>query len=617
MVKSRYLLATARTYSHNKGRFLANFFTVFFAIALTGGLSAIPETFAESYAKNYSETNAPDLIIKSKAYTGFSKTEIESIQSEETVEGAEPFFAVDAKEDDGTYNRFYVFDFDTQAIGLPKVLKGALPANPNEILVEQGSKNRVSYAVGETVHITTSALAMFASKDLLVTGIADSPMYCSVAKERANLEDENDKQYIRSVFYINRKTIPHYAQQMEMYTDLYVRLKIEHNYLTEEYQKAVDGAKNALLSTYGENKIAILTLEQNTSYALYHGYTDKIRIIGYIFPFFFLAVCALINHITITRLIKDERPLLGVYSSAGISKGKLVVKYIGFIGIAVGLGAVFGYLIGVPLLPLVVYRAYIAVFQMNGCPISFLAPTAIVAALALLLLSVGISAYAALNYLKEEPSNLMRDKAPVPGKKILLERISWLWKAFPFWLKSSLRNIFRQKKNLILTMLSIIGSTLLVLIGLSLLNVSDALKEDELFSNVASSMGLISAVIVLFAVSMSVPVLYSLANMNVADRRRELATLKVLGYHDIQCLNYTFREIFMISILSVILGLPLSALIIDGVLHYLGFGSIADVQWWSYVLTAAIVLASMVGINYMLYPRIKAIDMCDSLKSNE
>ena len=158
---------------------------------------------------------------------------------------------------------------------------------------------------------------------------------------------------------------------------------------------------------------------------------------------------------------------------------------------------------------------------------------------------------------------------------------------------------------------------MLVLIGLALLNVSDALSENELFSNVASSMGLISTVIVLFAVGMSMPVLYSLANMNVADRRRELATLKVLGYHDIQCLNYTFREIFMISIFAVIVGLPISALVIDVVLRYLEFGSLQDVQWWSYVGTAIIVLISMVGINYMLYPRIKNIDMCDSLKSNE
>lgn len=617
MVKSKYLLATRRTFLHNKGRFLANFFTVFFAVALTGGLGALPDTFAESYIKNYSETNAPDLIIKSKAYTGFDTMEIDDIRNQEMVDGVEAFFTVDAKEEDGTYNRFYIFDFDNLSIGKPLVVNGRYPTAHGEVVVEQPTKNIVSYNVGDAVHITTSSMAMFAPKDLVVTGVVDSPMYASMARERANLEDENDKQYIRSVFYIEKKTLPHFAQVMNMTTDLYVRLKIQRNYLTDDYKNQVNQIKDALVEKYGAENIAVLTLEENTSYALFHGYTDKIRTMSFIFPFFFLAVCALINHITITRLIKDERSLLGVYSSAGISKGKLVSKYMFFIGTSVAFGGIFGYAVGVPLLPLVVYKAYAAVFQMHGCPLTFLSPIAILAALLLIALAVGISAYAALSYLKKEPSNLMRDEAPVAGKKILLERIRWLWKLFPFRIKSSLRNIFRQRKNFVLTTLSIIGSTLLVLLGLSLLNVSDALKEDELFSNVASSMGLISAVIVLFAVSMSIPVLYSLASMNVVDRRRELATLKVLGYHDIQCLNYTFREIFMISVLAVIIGLPISALITDGILRYLNFGSIVDVQWWSYVCTAVIVLVSMVGINYMLYPRIKSIDMCDSLKSNE
>ena len=617
MVSDKYSLATRRTYLRNKGRFLANFFTVFFAIALTGGLGALPNTFAESYLRNYTEGNAPDLILKSKAYTGFSQTEIENIRAEEVVESAEEFFTVDAKEEDGTYNRFYIFDFDTQAIAKPRLLEGSYPTKNSEVLVEKPSRNRVSYSVGTTLTFTTPSLAMFVPGELTVSGIGDSTMYCSVAKERANLENLEDKQYIQSVFYINRKALPTFVQNLGLYTDIYVRLKVQRNYLTDEYKNAVTSIKTSLLQKYGEDKIAILTLEENTSYALYHGYTDKIHVIGYIFPFFFLAVCALITHITITRLIKDERSLLGVYVSAGISKRRLVGKYVAFIGVSVGLGSVIGYFVGVPLLPLVVYNAYNAVFQMHGCPIYFFSATAIVSSIILLALSIGITVYAAASFLNEEPSNLMHDKAPAPGKKILLERIPWLWKHLPFWLQSSLRNIFRQKKNFLLTTLSIIGSTLLVLIGFALLNVSDALKEDELFSNVASSMGLISAVIVAFAISMSVPVIFSLANMNIVDRRRELATLKVLGYHDIQCLNYTFREVFMISVLAVLLGLPLSAWIVDAVLRYLEFGSIADVTWWSYALTAAVVLISMVGINYMLYPRIRAIDMCDSLKANE
>ena len=183
-----------------------------------------------------------------------------------------------------------------------------------------------------------------------------------------------------------------------------------------------------------------------------------------------------------------------------------------------------------------------------------------------------------------------------------------------FRYKSSFRNIFRQKKNLILTSLSIIGSTLLVLIGFALFDASFALKEDALFGNVASTMGIISMVIILFAVAMAIVVIYSLANMNIADRQRELATLKVLGYHDRECSFYTFREIMIISILAVIIGIPLSTLVVAFVLQYLDFGTINDVKWYSYLGTFGIIIVTTLLVNLLLYPKIKAVNMNDSLK---
>ena len=109
----------------------------------------------------------------------------------------------------------------------------------------------------------------------------------------------------------------------------------------------------------------------------------------------------------------------------------------------------------------------------------------------------------------------MKREAPKPGKKILFERIPFLWNKLPFRYKSSFRNIFRQKKNLILTSLSVIGSTVLLMLGFGLLDISHALKDDALFGNVASSMGSVSFVIILFALSMAIVVIYSLANMNI------------------------------------------------------------------------------------------------------
>ncbi|MDD7043681.1 MAG: hypothetical protein PUI68_06015, partial [Mollicutes bacterium] len=87
------------------------------------------------------------------------------------------------------------------------------------------------------------------------------------------------------------------------------------------------------------------------------------------------------------------------------------------------------------------------------------------------------------------------------------------------------------------------------------------------------------------------------------------------GYHDKECSFYTFREIMIISIGSALLALPISALLMYLVFSWLDFGSVSDVQWYSYIFSFAIVILSTVLVNLLLYPKIKTVDMNDSLKT--
>ena len=116
---------------------------------------------------------------------------------------------------------------------------------------------------------------------------------------------------------------------------------------------------------------------------------------------------------------------------------------------------------------------------------------------------------------------------------------------------------------------------------------------------------------------MAVSVVYALANMNISERVREIATLKVLGYTETECSLYTFREIFIITVFAVILGLPISTAIIAGVLEYLEFGNISEVEWYSYIATFCIIILSTLIVNLILIRRIRKIDMNGSLKSIE
>ena len=102
--------------------------------------------------------------------------------------------------------------------------------------------------------------------------------------------------------------------------------------------------------------------------------------------------------------------------------------------------------------------------------------------------------------------------------------------------------------------------------------------------------------------------------MNISDREREIATLKVLGYHDFECSMYTFREILIMSVVASLVGLPISALVIYFIFGYLDFGSLSDVRWSSYLFTFLLVLSMTMVLNLLLYPKIKRINMNDSLK---
>lgn len=644
MVKMKTFNKTVwRSFFQNKGRFIGNSLIVMISLALSSGLASMPSLYQEAYIEeNYVSKNVPDIILKNKTEDGFSEEDIEKIKKEEDVKFTLQSMNVDYENGDSIY-RIYVHDISSE-VGKLTLLDGQYPTSTYDfsknvpVLALEGNKNRNTYKIGDTVVIYLDKLGEmfdgidisetlgFSSINFEVVGIVSSPLYNSVQKENAMLEEGEDK-YIDSAFWLDEKLLPERIHINSLnvdlplktfltYTDVQIVYDDTFSYFSDTYKKYIDQKKNDLIETFGDDKVEVLTLEENVSYNLFKTYNEKVRKITYVFPLFFLIVCALVNMITISRLIKDERPIIATYLSLGVSKARIVSKYLLFSFISVILGGILGLGIGLPLVPNVVLPAYQSIFEMSSnLHISFLSVSGLILLMAVLLISLGVTLYCSLRLFKETPANLMKEEAPKAGKKILLEKITFFWKRLPFRYKSSLRNIFRQKKNFILTSLSVIGSIVLLMLGFGLLNVSDSLKDDALFGNVSSSMGLISTVIILFALAMSIVVVYSLANMNIQDRRREIATLKVLGYHEKECSSYTFREILIISMCAALIGLPIAAGLMAFVFKWLDFGSISDVKWYSYLFSYVILIGATFIVNLMLFPKIKSIDMNYSLKT--
>lgn len=632
-----------RTFLSNKGRFFSNSLIVLISLAISGGLAVMPNIYEQSYIDtNYTYKSLPDIILKSKTEKGFSDEDIEKIKGMDDVDKTLALTSMDYISDDSIY-RIYIQDLHTE-VGKLTLLDGDYPSGTYDlsedipVLALEGNNNRNIYKIGDIVNLKLDYIAelMGFDKDdiasslgkdsfnVKVVGIVSSPLYCSIQKENAMLEDEDDK-YIDSAFYLDRNlfpekitisSVPISIKNFFTYTDVQIVYDFasQKQYFSEKYKNDVEEKKDALIETFGEDKVSVLTMEENVSFSLFKSYNEKVRKLSYVFPVFFIVVCALVNLITMSRLIKEERPIIATYLSLGVSKNKIISKYMLFSLLSTLIGGAMGLAVGIPLIPTVVLPAYQSIFTMQGLKLVGFNLFAYLLFAGIVIVSLLVTLYCSLKMFKETPASLMKGVSPKAGKKILLERITFFWKKLPFRFKSSFRNIFRQKKNLILTSLSVLGSTVLLMLGFGLLDVSDALKNDDLFGNVASSMGLISFVIIAFAVSMTIVVVYSLANMNIQDREREIATLKVLGYHDKECSFYTFREIIIISMGAALIGLPVSAALMAFVFDWLDFGTIGDVRWYSYIYSYVIIIITTIIINLLLYPNIKKVDMNESLK---
>ncbi|MCD8315978.1 MAG: FtsX-like permease family protein, partial [Eggerthellaceae bacterium] len=213
--------------------------------------------------------------------------------------------------------------------------------------------------------------------------------------------------------------------------------------------------------------------------------SDAARIgsIASIFPFIFFLVAALVALTTMTRMVDEERLLIGTYKALGYSRMAITTKYLLYAGIASFVGAVLGILLLSELLPWTIMQAYAIVYSV---PISTL-PIDIGIAIGSAFIGVGITIFAtvcaAMSSLRESSAALMQPKAPKAGKRILLERIGPLWSKMSFSWKVTWRNLFRYKQRFFMTIIGIAGCTGLLLTGLGLSNsINDIIDKqfDEL-----------------------------------------------------------------------------------------------------------------------------------------
>ena len=213
-----------------------------------------------------------------------------------------------------------------------------------------------------------------------------------------------------------------------------------------------------------------LDLKKNIGAESFRSDAGRIDQIAQVFPLLFFLVAALVSLTTMTRMVDEERVLIGTFKALGYSNGRIASKYLVYAMVASGVGSIVGIVLLSQFLPWFIMNAY-AIIYVVPCR-----PTPIDPALFLLAagLSVGITVaatlFAAMATLREKPAALMLPRAPKAGKRILLERIRPLWSRMSFSWKVTARNLFRYKRRFFMAIIGIAGCTGLLLTGLGLQN---------------------------------------------------------------------------------------------------------------------------------------------------
>ena len=223
-----------------------------------------------------------------------------------------------------------------------------------------------------------------------------------------------------------------------------------------------------LIASVDEPDVYALGRDKNTGYVCFDNDSQIVDGISNVFPIFFFAIAALVCSTTMSRMVTDERGIIGTMRALGFSDTAIVMKYAVYAGSASVLGCVLGFLGGTKLFPTVIWEVYKMMYGFAPITYQTSVPLFFLALGVALICTVGVTVVTALSALKGMPAELIRPKAPLPGKRILLEYVGFIWKRLKFLHKVSLRNVFRFKKRMWMMIVGIAGCTSLLLTAFGL-----------------------------------------------------------------------------------------------------------------------------------------------------
>ena len=472
-MKTALLKEFFRTLRLTMNRFFAIAIMVGLGVAFFAGLRATQPDMELSVNRWYVETNFFDLWIKSDR--GITKDEVKMIQ------GAKNVLKVDEGYSDQMYALIegersvtWVYSVPSKVNQL-KIKEGRLPKSSKECFADSKLKEQSDLKIGDWVEFETgenTAMQSIKKQAYQIVGFGDTPLYLTADRGSSTigngkvdyfffLPKEDFTSLVMTDIYVQMKGLKDEAAYQAGYEDQIKEYSAEMKKLLKE--------SNLNGSDLAEKNWFVLSRKENASYVEYGSDAERIGAIGKVFPIIFFLVAALVALTTMTRMVEEERNQIGTLKAMGYSNFSISAKYFWYALLASGMGSLLGLLAGQKVLPAIIMSAYQTLYQYLPymlTPVSiWFSLYAVLAAIACTTLATAAACYKELLMM---PAELMRPQSPKPGKRVLLERVGFVWKKLDFTGKATIRNLFRYKKRLFMTLFGIAGSTALLLVGFGL-----------------------------------------------------------------------------------------------------------------------------------------------------
>lgn len=481
----------------NYKRFLSLICMAFLGVGFYVGIQSSSPDMLKTLDNFYDENNVYDISVISNV--GLTEDDLLKLSKIKNVE-----LAINIQEKDSYLeieeNNYVVklIEYNSQMNNV-YIKEGRLPKNNNEVSVDNALLENNNLKLGDSITID--------GKKYSIVGNVISPLYFSAERPNSNLGSGKVDYYI----YVYNGSL-----DLEAYSNIYITVKGAKKHLTnsDSYKKLINNVKkdidlikdkqqdirydelySDIIETsemYGisidESKFIkpkwyIYDRLDNTSYKELINASDNLKKIGNIFPIIFFAISVLVSLISMMRMIEEDRVENGTLKSLGYNSFHITLKYVIYSLLATTIGSSVGAIFGSYMIPNVIWNIYKKIFFIPKFIYLLKSDYNALGLWICILCICGTSIIVCIKNLREVPANLMRPKAPKSGKKILLERINFIWKKLKFSDKITIRNIFRYKSRVITTILGIAGCTALILAGFGL---KDSIKDviDFQFNNI-------------------------------------------------------------------------------------------------------------------------------------